>query len=145
MIKAVLVANVLIEREGKILLIKAKTGSTKGLWNTPGGHLEENETFTEAAKREVKEETGLDVELGKVLCIGHRYMEKQKIITTVFKAKSIKGTLILQEDEIEQAKWFLLEEIKNIEKEKICHIVPNAIKAFEHNEQIIYKTNRVTT
>ena len=45
----------------KILLINKKTGLGKGYINAPGGHIEIEETKTEAAIRETKEETGLDV------------------------------------------------------------------------------------
>lgn len=45
----------------KVLLIHKKTGLGKGLVNAPGGHIEPAETADEAAKREFKEETGLDI------------------------------------------------------------------------------------
>lgn len=44
-----------------VLLIDKKTGFGKGKVSAPGGHIEEGETATEAAIREVKEEVGLDV------------------------------------------------------------------------------------
>ncbi len=51
--------TVYIFYQGKILLHRhAKYGK----WLPPGGHVESNETFPEAARREVKEETGLDIE-----------------------------------------------------------------------------------
>ncbi|NCB01592.1 MAG: 8-oxo-dGTP diphosphatase [Spirochaetia bacterium] len=45
----------------KVLLINKKTGLGKGLVNAPGGHIEEGETASEAAMREITEETGLSV------------------------------------------------------------------------------------
>ncbi len=50
--------------DGKILLCKAKGGSSTYL---PGGHIEFGETAAEALVREMKEESGLDVEVGKLL------------------------------------------------------------------------------
>jgi len=44
-------------RDGKVLLLKHKK---LGLWLAPGGHIDEGETPDEAARRELKEETGLD-------------------------------------------------------------------------------------
>ncbi|MDD3941101.1 MAG: 8-oxo-dGTP diphosphatase [Sphaerochaetaceae bacterium] len=45
----------------RVLLIDKKTGLGKGLVNAPGGHLEEAETASEAAMREIAEETGISV------------------------------------------------------------------------------------
>jgi len=45
----------------KVLLINKRTGLGKGLVNAPGGHIEDGETASEAAMREITEETGLSV------------------------------------------------------------------------------------
>ena len=52
---------------GKILLLKRRVEPFKGRWHLVGGHVEENETLKEALRREFKEETNLDVEVGKIL------------------------------------------------------------------------------
>ena len=44
----------------KVLLIKRKRPPCAGMWAFPGGFLEPNESLDDAAKRELKEETGLD-------------------------------------------------------------------------------------
>lgn len=49
------------EMDGKLLLIHKKRGLGEGYYNAPGGHIEEAETSAEAAIRETKEETGLDI------------------------------------------------------------------------------------
>lgn len=51
-------------RDGKILLCKAKGGSTTYL---PGGHIEFGETGRKALVREMAEETGLEVETGRFM------------------------------------------------------------------------------
>jgi len=53
----------LIHRNGTILLIKRKFEPNKGKWSLPGGLLEIGEDPAEAARREVMEELGLEVEL----------------------------------------------------------------------------------
>lgn len=62
----ILVATLII-KDNKVLLVKEKKQEAKGLLNLPAGHLEKNETLIEGAKREVKEETGLDVKITSLI------------------------------------------------------------------------------
>jgi 8-oxo-dGTP diphosphatase len=52
----------LIFEEGKILLVERGKEPLKGYWSLPGGIVETGEKLEEAIRREVEEETGLDVE-----------------------------------------------------------------------------------
>lgn len=54
------VATAIIVKDGKILLVHHKK---LNLWLPPGGHIEEGELPSECVVREVKEETGLDVQV----------------------------------------------------------------------------------
>jgi 8-oxo-dGTP diphosphatase len=51
----------------RALIVKRAHEPRKGEWSLPGGLVELGETLAEAAKREIKEETGLDVEIGEVI------------------------------------------------------------------------------
>ena len=51
----------IFDEKGRVLLIKRTKEPWKGLWGFPGGHVNEGETPKQAVKREVKEETGLEV------------------------------------------------------------------------------------
>jgi len=53
---------VMIFRDGKILIGKRKGSHGEGKWAWPGGHLEYMESFENCAKREVMEETGIEIE-----------------------------------------------------------------------------------
>lgn len=62
-----LAVDVIIRIRGGIILIKRKNNPFKGKWAVPGGFIKEGETVEEAAHREVKEETGLEIVLEKLL------------------------------------------------------------------------------
>lgn len=58
---------VLIEHQGTVLLGRRRGGYGAGKWGLPQGYIEFDEDFLTAAVREVKEETGLDVEIRSIL------------------------------------------------------------------------------
>jgi len=62
------VKAVVVGADNKILLLKrSKQGFNPGKWDLPGGTLEKGELIKEALKREVLEETGLEIEVGDIL------------------------------------------------------------------------------
>lgn len=57
-------ASIIVEKEGKILLVQRKNEPFKDMWALPGGFLDYGkENLAETAKRELEEETGLKVNL----------------------------------------------------------------------------------
>ena len=65
-------------RNGKLLITQRCKGThLAGLWEFPGGKREPNETFEECLHRELQEELGIEIEVGKVIeSIDHDYPEK---------------------------------------------------------------------
>ena len=56
-----------VVKDGKALIIKRGHEPRKGEWSLPGGRVELGETLIEAVRREIREETGLEVEVGALL------------------------------------------------------------------------------
>jgi len=112
--KQAYICSALIVKDNKYLLVKAKVGAPKGLWNNPGGHKEEGESDEETVKRELLEETNLKIKIGKLIGIyTWQKNEEELIIKKVYEAKIISGELSFPEDEIEEVKWFSKDEITN--------------------------------
>jgi 8-oxo-dGTP diphosphatase len=60
-----------LEKRPRVLLIKRKSDPFAGSWALPGGYVEEQEPLRDAARRELKEETGLDgIELEQLHTFG---------------------------------------------------------------------------
>lgn len=80
----VLVAT-LIKKNGKILLVTEKKEGVAGKLNLPAGHLEIGESIASGARREVLEETGLDVELTHLIDVKYFTKVERSYIVFVFK------------------------------------------------------------
>jgi len=57
------VGGIVLDDDGRLLMIQRGTEPDRGRWSLPGGRVELGETDEEAAVREVREETGLDIEV----------------------------------------------------------------------------------
>ena len=56
-----------VVRDGKALVIKRAHEPRKGEWSLPGGLLELGESLRDAVRREIKEETSLDIDVGPII------------------------------------------------------------------------------
>ena len=97
-------AGALIIRDDKILFQRR---ADNGKWGLIGGLLEMNETYEQAALREIHEETGLDVRLESFLGIFHNHHmvwsngDTAHVISAVFTAGIISGTPRIDEESYE--------------------------------------------
>jgi 8-oxo-dGTP diphosphatase len=63
------VAAAVVERDGKVLVARRKPGMVAGgLWEFPGGKLEEGEAAEKGLEREIEEEMGVRARVGELLC-----------------------------------------------------------------------------
>ena len=121
-------ATTYIKHDNKVLLHNHKKLKK---WLPVGGHIDRDELPQDAAKREVKEETGLDVELikpkqllnitnGQELIspfhtLLHKLNDYHQHIDMVFFAKALNNNITHKEGESKELKWFTKEEINNKE------------------------------
>ncbi|PGL70122.1 NUDIX hydrolase [Bacillus sp. AFS055030] len=96
-------ATVVMNEQNQILLIK---GPRRG-WEMPGGQVEEGESLKEAAIRETKEESGIDIEVLKFCGVFQNVAAS--ICNTLFLAKPIGGKLTTSSESIEVG-YFPIEE-----------------------------------
>lgn len=101
--------GVFVIKGNKILLGKRKTDHGNGQWASPGGHLEHGEEPEECARREVFEETGLQIKnIRKATYTNHRFENSAKHYVTLWMVSEYaSGEVQLREpDKFERWEWF---------------------------------------
>lgn len=121
---------VLIEKEGKFLLGQEATKIIYGLWNWQQGKVEQGEDLEVAAIREVKEETGYNVELIRKLTVLENPFPGTKE-THVYLGKIISGEQKFSKKEILDLQWFNEEEILEMKDKLTGPWLPEIIKSLE--------------
>jgi len=69
--------GVLVMRRGRVLLGRRRGSHGEGYYAAPGGHIEFGESFEQAARREVREETGLEIADLKLLSVGNYVFRRE--------------------------------------------------------------------
>jgi len=124
------VVGAIIERDGKILLVKETKKIARGLWNHPAGWIDVGENPFESVKREVKEETGYDFEpeyIIGVFSLYKKYLKEKFDITPhpikiIFSGKISENSTGELADDVSEMKWFSPEEIYRMDKDTLRDI-----------------------
>lgn len=121
-----IVCSGIVIYDNKLLLIKRGINPEIGKWALPGGYISWDETAEEAVVREVKEETGIDAKVKKLLSVNSSPDripgENLQNVGLFYVLEPLSFDLKKQDGEIEDVKWFDLDKIP--------------ILAFDHNRVI---------
>jgi 8-oxo-dGTP diphosphatase len=113
----------LVIRHGKVLLIRRACEPYVGFWDIPGGFCEQDEHPAETALREVKEETGLEIELTGILGLWLDEYDDRTTLNIYYTANPLTGSLRVGSDAAGAA-WFS------------PHVLPERI-AFENGRRAL--------
>ena len=121
-----------IVHQGRILLLRESTkyndGSNAGRYDVPGGRIKPGQHFQESLLREIQEETGLNVSMGKPFFVNEWRPvvkgEQWQIVGTFFEVQAAADIVRLSEDH-DHFVWVEPSEFKNY------NLIPNLVPAFE--------------
>ena len=125
-----------IEKDGKVLLVQEKQEICYEKWNIPAGHLDPNESIMQGAIREIKEETGCDVELTGIATIANRILKDDIFIEIIFATKLLNESIKIDPEEILDVKWWNIEEVLNNMDDKLRNLnfIKQPIKNIKENK-----------
>ena len=116
----VIAVGSIIRHHDRLLLIRRDTEPARGYWTFPGGAVELGESLEDAVRREVLEETGLQVELGEVAAvIDHVDRDeagavRYHYIIVDYHARPVGGAL-QPGDDVSDARWVGLADLDGLE------------------------------
>ncbi|MBU6389623.1 NUDIX hydrolase [Patescibacteria group bacterium] len=103
--------DAVIIKNGKILLIQRGREPDKGRWGTPGGHVDWDESAEDAVRREVQEETGLNVISTQLVGVySDPARHPKQVINLVYLAEVEDGTVKYGDDAMD-ARWYDLDSL----------------------------------
>jgi ADP-ribose pyrophosphatase YjhB (NUDIX family) len=126
--------EVVIEREGRILLARRGHEPAQGLWDLPGGFVAEGEAPLDALAREVREETALalaDVELLGIW-IEPDY-DGRAVFSVTYRASAAEGEAVAADD-VAELRWVAPGELPPDEEFAFVHTLP-ALSAWRARQQ----------
>lgn len=130
------IAGCVVEKDNKILMVQERQEICYGQWNYPAGHVDEFENITDAAVRETKEETGLDVKIKGVLPIHELELRNETCVIIRFVAEVIGGKIEFDSNEILDVKWKSIDEINEMTDKQLrdAELARTIIKDYRENK-----------
>lgn len=103
--------GVLVMKDGKLLLGRRKSAHGAGEYASPGGHLEHLESFEACARREVREETGLELGAVRFLRVLNltRYAPRHYVDVSLVAEWKSGEPRVLEPDKVERWDWYPLD------------------------------------
>lgn len=92
------VAGVVVDASQRVLVIQRHDNRR---WEPPGGVLEPDETFDDGVRREVLEETGLEIEVERLAGV-YKNMRRE-VVVVVFRCRAVGGSLRLSDETVDVA------------------------------------------
>jgi len=102
-------AQALLERDGRVLLARRGIEPRLGHWDLPGGFVEESETPEHAVRRELHEETGLELETAELVRIDIEPYGDRFVFSVTYRVTATGDPM--PADDVAELRWFAPSEL----------------------------------
>ena len=113
--RVTLAVGAIVIRDGTLLMVKRGREPAKGLWSIPGGRVEPGEYLADAVKREVREETGLEVEVGELIGILEVVGDDDHFVIHDYGAEPVDNREPVASDDAEEIVWVPLGKVASLD------------------------------
>ena len=125
-------ASALPEDEGgRVLLARRAHEPFRGLWDLVGGFLAEGEHPADGARREVREETGVELELGRFLGLWMGDYGGRATLNLVWLGRMRAGELVAADD-VAELRWFAPDELPSPDKLAFDGLISDVLRAWRN-------------
>jgi 8-oxo-dGTP diphosphatase len=105
------VGALIVDDQGRLFLARRgpQAKNERGLWEFPGGAVERGERLADALRREIREEYGIEIEVGELLDVVDHILpeEGQHWVSPAYLCRIVSGTpAILERDKCAEIGWF---------------------------------------
>ena len=108
------VVTALVEREGRVLLVRRDIEPGRGLWGMPGGYVDWDEHPEAAMVRECREETGVEVAAEGLISVQHVTLAQgEGAVVLSYRARLLRGQAEAR-DETQEVGWFSPHELPRL-------------------------------
>jgi 8-oxo-dGTP diphosphatase len=108
------VVGAIVIHDGRLLMVRRANEPSKGMWTVPGGRVEPGEYLTAAAAREVREETGVAIDVGELLGVLEVIGDEHHFVIHDYIATVIGDPEAVAADDAEEVRWVPLAEVASL-------------------------------
>jgi len=141
------VGAIIVNEDGKLFLSKRgkEVRNESGKWEFPGGGVEYGHTLKDTLKREMKEEYGIDINIGELLDVCDHIIpdEHQHWVSPSYVCTIVKGEPeILEPHKCDEIAWFSPKEIKKLPLSIVTQFnFKNFLKKYQHTQSLFDTIN----
>ena len=106
----------IVFRGEQVLLVRRRRAPSAGLWSFPGGRVRSGELLRAACRRELREETGLSLRLGRAVGVFERVSDGYHYLIVDFLAEAPAGARVRAGSDASRARWFSASDLRGVRK-----------------------------